>query len=47
MVESGRLIHLLKQHTTERIGFYIYYPQRNQMPQRARRFIDFVIERVA
>jgi DNA-binding transcriptional LysR family regulator len=46
MVESGRLVHLLKNHVTERIGFYIYYPQRNQMPQRARRFIDFVIERV-
>jgi len=43
MVESGRLVHLLKNHTTERIGFYIYYPQRKQMPQRARRFIDFVI----
>jgi DNA-binding transcriptional LysR family regulator len=46
MVESGRLVHLLKNHTTERIGFYIYYPQRNQMPQRARRFIDFMIGKV-
>jgi DNA-binding transcriptional LysR family regulator len=46
MVESGRLVHLLKNQVTERIGFYIYYPQRNQMPQRARRFIDFAIEQV-
>lgn len=46
MIASGRLVHLLKSHVTERIGFYIYYPQRNQMPQRARRFIDFVIERI-
>lgn len=47
MVESGRLVHLLKNHMTERIGFYIYYPQRNQMPQRARRFIDFMIGKVS
>lgn len=46
MVESGKLVHLFKTHTTERIGFYLYYPQRNQMPQRARRFIDFIIEKV-
>lgn len=46
MVGSGRLVHLLKSHVTERIGFYIYYPQRNQLPQRTRRFIDFVVEKV-
>lgn len=46
LVDSGRLVHLLKTHLTERIGLYIYYPQRTQMPQRTRRFIDFVIERI-
>jgi len=46
MVDSGRLVHLMKSHVTERIGFYIYYPQRNQLPQRTRRFIDFVVEKV-
>ncbi|MDQ8022261.1 MAG: LysR family transcriptional regulator [Moraxellaceae bacterium] len=46
LIEAGQLVHLLKSHSTERIGFYLYYPQRTQMPQRTRRFIDFVIERL-
>jgi DNA-binding transcriptional LysR family regulator len=46
-VEAGRLVHLLKGHATERIGFHIYYPQRSQMPQRVRTFIDFMIEHLA
>ena len=46
MVDSGRLVHLLKSHVTERIGLYIYYPQRSQLPQRTRRFIDFVAEKI-
>lgn len=44
LVREGRLVHLLTRHTSERVGLYIYYLQRAQLPQRARRFIDFAVE---
>lgn len=46
LVAAGQLVHVLQQHETARIGLFIYYPQRQHLPQRARRFIDFVIQRM-
>lgn len=43
LIREGRLVHLLAKHTSERIGLYIYYPQRGHLPPRARRFIDFAV----
>jgi DNA-binding transcriptional LysR family regulator len=45
-VREGRLVHLLSRHVSERVGLYLYYPQRAQLPLRARRFIDFAVERL-
>ena len=41
-IREGRLLHLLPRHTTERMGLYLYYPQRSHQPARVRAFIDFV-----
>jgi DNA-binding transcriptional LysR family regulator len=45
-IREGRLLHLLPRHTTERMGLYLYYPQRSHQPARVRAFIDFVSERL-
>lgn len=45
-VRAGRLVPLLCEHVSERMGIYIYYPQRIDMPKRVRSFIDFAIERL-
>jgi len=46
LVRDGHLVHLLPQHVSERIGLYLYYAQRTQLPQRTRRFIDFAVSRL-
>lgn len=46
LVREGRLVHVLVKHNSERIGLYIYYPQRAQLPARTRRFIDFAVARL-
>lgn len=43
LIEAGRLERLLPAHGSERIGLYIYYPQRAHLPQRTRRFIDLAL----
>jgi DNA-binding transcriptional LysR family regulator len=43
-LETGKLIPLLPQFASARLGLYIYYPQRERIPLRVRRFIDFVVE---
>jgi len=45
-IRAGLLVPLLATHVSERMGFYIYYTQRKNMPARVRRFIDFAIERL-
>lgn len=40
---AGRLVRLLPELSTARLGLYMYYAQRTQNPLRVRRFIDFVI----
>lgn len=46
-LRSGELLPLLEQTTSERMGLYLYYAQRSDMPSRVRRFIDFAAERLA
>lgn len=45
-IRAGLLVPLLVTHVSERMGFYIYYAQRRNMPARVRRFIDFAVERL-
>lgn len=45
-LRSGALVPLLVRHTSERMGLHLFYAQRKDMPQRVRRFIDFVVERL-
>ncbi|WP_457332073.1 LysR family transcriptional regulator [Rhizobacter sp. P5_C2] len=40
-LRDGRLVPVLTNHVSERMGLYLYYAQRADMPGRVRRFIDF------
>lgn len=43
---SGALIPFLVEQISSRMGTYIYYPHRSEMPRRVRAFIDFAIEKL-
>jgi DNA-binding transcriptional LysR family regulator len=45
-IRAGELVPLLTGHVSDRMGLYIYYAQRTDMPGRVRRFIDFAVERL-
>jgi DNA-binding transcriptional LysR family regulator len=45
-IRAGELVPLLVRHTSDRMGLYIFYAQRRDMPGRVRRFIDFAVERL-
>lgn len=45
-IRDGRLTPLLVEHVSERMGLYLYFAQRADMPARVRRFIDFSVERL-
>lgn len=45
-IRAGALIPLLTGCISDRMGLYIYYAQRADMPGRVRRFIDFAVERL-
>ena len=45
-IRGGRLTPLLLDLLSERMGFYLYFAQRTDMPVRVRRFIDFCLERL-
>jgi len=45
-LRDGRLVPVLTRHVSERMGLYLYYAQRADMPGRVRRFIDFAIDRL-
>lgn len=45
-IRAGALMPLLTRHVTDRMGFYVYYAQRKNLPGRVRRFIDFAVERL-
>jgi len=45
-IRDGRLVPLLVDHISERMGLYLYFAQRADMPVRVRRFIDFAVERL-
>jgi len=45
-IRSGDLVPLLVRHTSERMGLYLYFGQRRDMPVRVRRFIEFTFERL-
>jgi DNA-binding transcriptional LysR family regulator len=40
-LRDGRLVPVLTNHVSERMGLYLYYAQRADIPGRVRRFIDF------
>jgi DNA-binding transcriptional LysR family regulator len=42
-LQSGELVPLLPHTTSDRMGLYLYYAQRADMPSRVRRFIDFAV----
>ncbi|MGV7211531.1 LysR substrate-binding domain-containing protein [Oxalobacteraceae bacterium A2-2] len=46
LLRSGELVPLLVDSTSERMGLYLYYAQRSDMPGRVRRFIDFAAGRL-
>lgn len=45
-IRAGLLVPLLTAHVSARMGFYIYYAQRKNLPGRVRKFIDFAVERL-
>lgn len=45
-LRDGALVPLLTAYISERMGFYIYYAQRKNLPGRVRRFIDFAVARL-
>lgn len=45
-LREGRLIAFLPELATDHLGFFIYYPQRQNMPRRVRSFIDFMVARL-
>ena len=45
-IRAGQLVPLLTGHVTDRMGFYIHYAQRKNLPGRVRKFIDHVVERL-
>jgi DNA-binding transcriptional LysR family regulator len=45
-LRARNLVPLLAHSTSDRMGLYLYYAQRTDMPRRVRRFIDFAAERL-
>lgn len=45
-LRSGALVPFMVDQISARMGTYIYYPQRSNMPRRVRNFIDFALERL-
>jgi DNA-binding transcriptional LysR family regulator len=41
--DSGALINLFPDWSDERFPLYVYYPSRNYVPAKVRKFIDFII----
>ena len=42
--KSGALINLFPDWSDERFPLYVYYPSRNYLPAKVRKFIDFVAD---
>ncbi|WP_018606908.1 LysR family transcriptional regulator [Uliginosibacterium gangwonense] len=47
VLREGRLVPLLCEHVSPRMGLHIYYPPRSNMPRRIGRFIDFAMARLS
>jgi len=45
-IRAGLLVPLLVPHVTERMGLYLTFARRADMPGRVRRFVDFAVERL-
>ena len=45
-IRAGTLVPLLTTHVSDRMGFYIYYAQRKNLPSRVRKFIDYAVGRL-
>jgi len=46
-LDSGRLVPVLERWWPTFPGFYLYYPNRAQMPRKLRAFIDFIQPRIS
>ncbi len=45
-IRAGQLVPLFTSQVSDRMGLYLYYAQRSDMPGRVRRFIDFAAEQL-
>jgi DNA-binding transcriptional LysR family regulator len=45
-IRDGRLVPLFASQVSDRMGLYLYYAQRKDLPGRVRRFIDFAAEQL-
>ena len=45
-LRARSLVPLFTAHISDRMGFYIYYAQRKNLPGRVRKFIDFAVARL-
>ena len=43
-LEQGDLTHLLPGYQLEPLGIYVIYPSRENLPQKTRQFVDFLLE---
>jgi DNA-binding transcriptional LysR family regulator len=43
-IRSGKLIHLMPEHSSSRLRVFMYYPQRQGIPWRVRQFIDYAVD---
>lgn len=45
-IRAGQLVPLFTSQVSDRMGLYLYYAQRTDMPGRVRRFVDFATARL-
>lgn len=46
LIDSGRLVHVMKDFVERRSDICIYYPTRKHLPPRVAAFVEFVIEEI-
>lgn len=46
-IRSGALVPFLVDQISSRMGVYIYYPHRTDIPRRVRAFIDFAVQKLS
>ena len=43
-LDRGELVHLLPEYLLEPLGVYVLYPSRDNLPQKTRLFVDFLLD---